>query len=43
MALADIIDLEEHRRSRRPVVQTVPSAAGPLWCYVWMPVYYWYV
>jgi len=41
MALAQIIDLDARRRARlspEPV-----SAPVPLWCYMWMPVYFWYV
>ena len=46
MALAQIIDLEERRRARTtttPATTMPVAAAAPLWCYVWMPVYFWYV
>jgi len=42
MALAQIIDLEERRRARAPLSQATPVAM-PMWCYLWMPVYVWYV
>lgn len=47
MALAQIIDLDERRRARQtatpsPTAETI-AAAAPVWCYVWMPVYFWYL
>ena len=44
MALAQIIDLAERRRARTVAADVIaPAAFPPLWCCVWMPVYYWYV
>jgi hypothetical protein len=45
MALAQIIDLEERRRSRQVPAASLAPTAGvtPVWYYVWMPVYFWYV
>ena len=49
MALAQILDLDEARRRRAPKAQpsealSMPSVAGmPSWCFVWMPMYFWYV
>ncbi len=41
MQPAPIIDLEERRRARRAPVAA--ETAAPMWCFVWMPVYYWYL
>jgi len=50
MAQAQIIDLDEVRRARRAAPSQAPAMMpmspadqGPLWCYYWMPVMYWYV
>jgi hypothetical protein len=44
MALAQIIDLEERRRARQAPAIVAPIAGPtPAWCYVWMPIYFWYV
>jgi hypothetical protein len=50
MALAQIIDLEERRRARvthaastSPTISPTISGGPSMWCYVWMPVYFWYV
>ena len=45
MALAQIIDLEERRRARRAPEHAfvTDTAAAPMWCYVWVPMYFWYV
>jgi hypothetical protein len=47
MALAQIIDLDDVRRARRASTESMMMpASAPLesmWCFVWMPVYYWYV
>jgi len=42
MALAQIIDLEARRRARLSP-EPVATTAQPVWCYMWMPVYFWYV
>ncbi len=45
MALAEIIDLQERRRSRQPAPAAQPSglAVPDVWYCVWMPVYFWYL
>lgn len=42
MALGEIIDLEERRRARRTPVAG-EAQVSPIWCVVWVPVYYWYM
>ena len=40
--MADIIDLDERRKARLAAAPPA-STFSPMWCYVWMPVYYWYL
>jgi hypothetical protein len=49
MALAQILDLDEARRRRAAARPLATPAMGPsndvlaAWCYLWMPMYFWYV
>jgi hypothetical protein len=44
MALAQIIDLEERRRARVSTPNPAPAPVQqPVFYFMWMPVYFWYV